>query len=272
MLMKRVWGHLLVGCSLLAAAGGIMPACAHDDSTLFVQNVLAPQLVTAGQACVFTSDPTQPKLSSGVLDLDLRNQYDAVFLVGNQMVPESNSAQLQTETSTVTLQGAIVRITNAAGVQLKTFTRLASATVYPASGNVPGYTNIAVTLIDSDTLSSDAELQGIVSQPGALARLITYVKFFGYTLGGKYVESGEFVFPVDVCRSCLIAFSAADISPFFQAPNCKGNGGTSSSSSSSNQVPCVIGQDFAVDCASCLSNPACNPSTPPIAIADAGAG
>ena len=56
--MKRVWGHLLAGVSLVVGGGAVIAACKHDDSTLFVQGVLAAQPVSAGAQCIFTSDPT----------------------------------------------------------------------------------------------------------------------------------------------------------------------------------------------------------------------
>jgi len=264
--MMRVWGHLGVGLLLLASAAVSIPACAHDDSTLFVQDVLLAQPVSAGQVCVFTSDPKQPFISSGILDLALRNQYDATFLLGNQMVSESNSEQLQTETSIITVQGAVVRITDAAGAQLNTFTRLTSATIYPASGTVPGYAPVGVTILDSSTTTGGA-VAGTVGS-GGVARLVSYVKFFGVTLGGKSVESDEFEFPVDICFGCLISFSPADISPLFAAPNCKA--AASGTSSTSIPVPCIPGQDTSIDCSACLNNASCNPNTAPIA--DAGAG
>jgi hypothetical protein len=258
--MKRVWSHVVAGVSLLAGAGVTMAACVHDDSTLFVQGVLAPPLVTAAQGCSFSNDPSQAMIPSGILDVALSPSYVADFLVGNQMVAEANSQQLQTETSTITIQGAVVRITDAAGVQLANFTRLTSATVYPASGTTPGYAPVGVEILDPATAQS---VQGG-------ARVVTYTKFFGQTLGGKSVESEEFEFPIDVCSGCLIAFSASDINPNANSPNCLGNG-TSGSSAASQPAPCRPGQDFPIDCAQCRSIPACNPNANTF-VTDAGAG
>ena len=119
--MKRVWGNGLTGLMLLvgvAAASGGTPACVHDDSTIFVSDVLAPQFVTAGMACTFTADPTQPTLGQGTLDTALSPEYTAEFLVGNQIVPAGNPNQPQTETSFVTIKGAVVRIVDSGGNQL----------------------------------------------------------------------------------------------------------------------------------------------------------
>ena len=155
--MKRVWGHVLAGVTLVGVGAILVAACKHNDSTLFVQDVLSPPLVTQGQTCIFTADPTQPTISSGVLDYGLRTEYDANFLVGNQAVAKVNSQNLQTETDIITIQGAIVRITDAAGNQLANYTRLAASTVYPSTGTTPGYAPVTgVTIVDSATLAETA--------------------------------------------------------------------------------------------------------------------
>jgi hypothetical protein len=274
MLMKRVWGHVLAGASVVTGVVVAMAACKHNDSSLFVQDVLAGQPVSAGQVCKFTSDPTQPTISSGVLDIALASDYNATYLIGNQQVAEVNSQQLQTETSTITVQGAIVRITDAAGNQLNTFTRLSAATVYPSTGTVPGYAPITVTTIDSTTIQSNSGLQANVTA-GGVTRLVTYVKFFGQTLGGNSIESEEFEFPVDVCmsglfadgtyHSCLVSFSPTDESPLLPFPNCALAAATSSVS-----APCVIGQDFGVDCSLCQGSAACEGAALGKTVVDAG--
>lgn len=252
---RRVRGHVLAAAALVTGAAAFVPGCAHDDSTLFVQTVLAPQLVSPGQTCVFTSSPSQSSLSSGILDVGLRSEYDPTYLLANQMVSQSNSQQLQTETSIITVEGAVVRITDAAGNQLNTFTRLSSATIYPASGTTPGYAPISVTTVDPVTAANaTANLAA-----GATVRLVTYAKFFGQTLGGDSVESDDFEFPVDLCIGCLVTFSASDIDPTKPYPNCGGStGGTSTTTSLPS--PCYIGQDYQTDCSQCLSAAVCNPN------------
>ncbi len=270
--MKRVWGHLLTGVSFLACGAAAVGACKSDDSTLFVQDVLAAQPVSAGAECSFTSSPTQPVISSGLLDIAFRTEYDPTYLIGNQSVPEVNSQQLATETNIITVQGAIVRITDAAGNQLSTFSRLAAATVYPSSGSVPGYAPITVTTIDSTTIDSNASLQANV-MAGGTTRLVTYVQFFGVTTGGNSVKSDTFEFPVDVCYGCLIGFSSSsdNTSPAYLQPNCILASGSGSSSTSSLPTPCVPGQDFAIDCSACQQIPACRGAYATQAVPDAGA-
>jgi hypothetical protein len=266
--MKRVWGHVVAGVTFVVGGIVAIAACKHDDSTLFVQDVLEGQPVTAGELCSFTADPTQPFISSGVLDIALRSGYSATYLLGNQAVPEVNSQQLQTETNIITVQGAVVRVTDTFGVQQSTFTRLAAATLYPSSGSLPGYAPITIEILDAPTLSGDAFLQATVLA-GGIARLVTYVTFFGVTTGGDSVQSDAFEFPVDVCDTCLIGFSAADENPLEPEPNCLV--AASSTTASSLPAPCVPGQDSVIDCSQCLEFAACHGKVPAgTVVVDAG--
>jgi hypothetical protein len=258
--MKRLWGHVLAGLSLLAGAGAVFSSCVHDDSTIFIRDALASKFAAAGQLCQYNSDPTQPFISSGVLDISLQSQYQGGFIVGNQMVPEVNSTQLQTETSVITIQGAVVRITNTKGEELFTFTRLTSATIPPSTGGVPGWSPVFATIItfsDSNATKLNAAIELLLSTtPGTpgYVRLVTYTRFFGRTLGGQSVESNEFEFPVDVCNGCLVNFSNDSMYPF---PNCVGNA-ANPSSTAQQQIPCNPGQDLPIDCSLvCQDIPAC---------------
>jgi hypothetical protein len=265
--MKRVWGHILAGLTLLGGGSATVSACVHDNSTLYIRNVLAPQLVSNGQQCIYTPDPTQTFISSGVLDVDFRSQYDAVYLVGNQTVPRGDPTTPKAETSRITVQGGIVRITDSSGKQLKTYSRLTSATIDPQSGSSPTFEPVFLTILDHDTVESFRPTLGGTTRPQV--RLVTYVRVYGYTLGGQYVESDEFEFPVDICQGCLISFAPQDISPNFPAPNCVG---AKTGATSTLPIPCSPGQDFTIDCSQCAAIPDCNPNVPAGLILDAGAG
>jgi|HubBroStandDraft_5_1064220.scaffolds.fasta_scaffold15751_3 hypothetical protein len=211
---------------------------------IFVSGVLAPQLVTPATECAYTNDPSQPALSSGILDVSLRDTYAASYLLGNRLAAVGDGGA-QTMTSYVNVQGANVRITTSDGDQLTSFTGLASAVIARASGGMPGYAALpGVTTIDRLTVQS-------VAPPaiGEVQRILTFVRFFGQTLGGQYVESDEFEFPVEVCRGCLILFSSQDVNPSFPSPNCAGN---PAAPAASVTVPCSA-EDLPVDCSACAS-------------------
>ena len=269
MAMKRIWGFVLGGVISTCIGGVLLPACAHDDSTLFVQSVLAPQLVAPGTGCGYTNDPTQPAIDKGTLDIALRSSYSAAFLLGNQLVPRGDPGAPQTETSYINIKGAVVRITDAATGALVSpeFTSLASVVISPAQGTTPGFAAVPdITLIDQATVVNLGTLINGES------RLLIFAKFFGTTLGGQYVESNDYQFPIDVCNGCLIGFSAADISPACMNLNCLGNPAVMAGTVT---VPCNF-EDFTVDCSACKGSPACNPvcvrvpATAPVV--DAGAG
>jgi hypothetical protein len=262
MLMNRLWGGVSAALMAVAGTGAVLSACASDDSTIFVYDVLAPQVVSAGTPCSFTSDPTQPQiLGGGVLDVDLRGEYDPTYLVGNQLVAQANPTAARTETSFVTLQKATVIVKNDQQVTVDQFEDLVSTTIAPASGGTPSYGPITVTTIDNATAIDQGPPPGDHTDQ---VRLLTYVQFFGQTLGGDSVQSDVYQFPVILCRGCLVTIAAADISPLYQSPNCVGSGQMAATSG-----PCAIGQDLSVDCSLCQSiSSDCSP--PAIPIADAG--
>jgi hypothetical protein len=254
--MKRIWGHLIAGVGVAIGVSGLTAACAHDDSTIFIRDVLTPPTAQAGGLCQYTADPSQSSITSGILDVAFATSYTAAFLVGNQMTPRSVNDQTRTETSRVTLQGAIVRVTDINGNELRpSFTWSASTTVDPATGGTPSYAPFFAEIVDSTVaaqLKGQAQAAVAAHQAIGTTRVLTYTKVFGHTLGGTRVESNEFQFPVDVCYGCLVTFPSGVSSPLFPQPNCanqtQGGGATSQ--------PCIMGQDQLVDCRLCsATNP-----------------
>jgi hypothetical protein len=264
--MNRVLGHCLAGLAVVTGALSLAAGCVHDDSSFFVQAVIYPQPQGAGTQCTYTANPSQVFLSRGLFDaaINLNGQYSAEFLLANQLVTESNPNQVQTETSNIRVEGAIVRDTDAAGNQLDSFTSFTSGTIYAAVGGTPGYAAINAVIVSSKAVKG----AGVPPFGMGATMVVAYVKFFGHTLGGTYIESNEFEFPVDVCTGCLIQFSASDIDPCYSNVNCK-NAVNAMGGSTATTGPCVPGQDTPIDCSACLRNPLCNPD-PGTYICDAG--
>jgi hypothetical protein len=254
--MKRVLGRILAGLSFMGGAAIAFPACVHDDSSLFILDALAQPSNSTSSVCGYTADPTQPYVTSGVIDYVLTQGYLATFLVGNQLVPEVNNTQLMTETSFIDVQGAVVRITKSNGDPIKSFTRLAATTIPPSTGATPGFGAVQVVILDPDTVVNDSDVISTI-QPspipgGSVVRFVTYTKIFGKTLGGKDVESNEFEFPVDVCAGCLVNFTDG---PDHPTPNCVVG---TSTSTTTTAIPCQPGQDVPVPCSiACPSIPVC---------------
>jgi hypothetical protein len=262
--MKRVLGHCLAGLTLLCGGIALTSACAHNDSSLFVENALYPTPVAQGQSCTFTADPNQTVISVGKLDLAFGNdEYGAVFLIGNQLVAQASSQNLKTETSIINIEGAIIVDTDAAGNQLDTFTSPASGTVLPSTGSVPGYSSIGAVVTSPKAISALRSTEGKNLDSGGSTLIITYVKFFGHTLGGTYIESNNFEYPITICETsvnntaCLINFSQSEAAECngvaVKTPNCL----APSATAVSLPVPCQPGQDTVIDCSQCQSVKAC---------------
>jgi len=230
----------------LAPAVFAGPGCADSESMLFIRQVQAPAVGTSG-GCTYQADPSSLFLASGALDLAFRLQYSAALLVGNQLVPRGNNAQLRTETARVRIEGAVVRAEDPNGaVVWGPVTVPGSGFIDPSNGTTPTYGITQTTLLGSQigaTLA--AQLQGDRTQ---FRRLTSIVKVFGRTLGGMTVDSGEWRFPITVCFGCLISFPRDANNPnLMPMPNCQQSAATGTALAR----PCIIGQDDTVDCRIC---------------------
>lgn len=237
--MKRVFQRLVAS----TCVGGllVLASCSHDDSTLFVRQVMAPPGTSAGGAgCSYKADPAQPFLTSGVVDVAFLASYRPDVLVGNQMLAQQKNDNFRTETSRITIQGATVTVADTQGNELSTFSTLSSGSVDPGTGTSPGWGLASVTLIDPKTVDA---LRTQIPKNGT-KKLVSRFKVFGQTLGGQSVESNEFQFPIDVCVGCLV-FRPADA-------DCGSLADTNSVA-----APCVFGQDQAIDCRLCRGNDVC---------------
>jgi len=269
--MKRVLGHCLAGLTLICCGIAVTSACAHNDSSLFVENALYPTPVAEGQSCTFTADPNQTVISVGKLDLAFGNdEFSGVFLIGNQLVSQASSQDLKTETSIINIEGAIIVDTDAAGNQLDTFTSPASGTVLPSTGTVPGYSSIGAIVTSPKAISALMSTEASNINGGGSSLIITYVKFFGHTLGGTYIESNNFEYPITICATsannsqCLVSFSESEatgtcfdpttgVAEKIKTPNCLAPNATAASL----PVPCQPGQDTYIDCSQCQTVKAC---------------
>jgi hypothetical protein len=239
--MNRFWGHTLSVAVLAVAAGSAVPACAHDDASLFVHGVLDPP-PPSGTTCLYTADPTAAHLSHGIVDGLLRDNYSPEFLVGSTLIARGNPSTPDSETARIEIQGAIVQVVDpATNATLENNTVLTSALVEPASGAQPSYTALGATIMDAAAIAH--------FRTGTGTRIaLVYVTFFGQTLGGQTVQSNQYQFPVDVCFGCLVTVPPGAVSGY-----CQGKVPLASPN-----VACAPGQDQYSDCQACYPLPACN--------------
>jgi hypothetical protein len=242
--MNRFWGHALSTAVLAVAAGAAFPACAHDDSTLYINGVLAPPVAAQlGSPCIYTPSPTALMLSRGTVDATLTDSYTPQFLLGSQMKSQAQPDRVRAETGRIALQGALVRVIDPAdGSVWMDATVLSTGLIEPAQGAVSSYLDIGATIMDKNAIAHFDP--GADAAPAKLA--LAYVKFFGQSLGGTSIESEEFQFPINVCHRCLVYFptepTAADLFSY-----CSG-----AKTLNGNITSCVLGQDQATDCQLCF--------------------
>ena len=229
---------------LAAAAASVVTAlaCVHNDGSVFIGGVLAPPVPVQGSACTYTASSTGPFLFQGTLDVGLASQYSPVVLVGNQLIARGDQTQVRVETSRFIIQGVIVRLTDAAGAEITSYTVQVAGQVEPAAGATPSYGSTVVTLVPPETVKL---LRGALTVRGPSKRVVAYFKVYGQTLNGASIESTEYQFPVDTCLGCLVSFSTAV---------CGGGG----SSTTIQADACQRGMDQPVDACLCKSNAVCN--------------
>jgi hypothetical protein len=129
------------------------------------------------------------------------------------------------------------------------FTSLGSGFVEVQQNNTAAYGPISVTAIDPPT-SAAIKAGLVIGGPSKL--VLANIKVFGKSLGGVDLESGEFQFPIRVCRGCLVSFATGD-DPATQGVDCN----LPLEAQATTTLPCQTGQDEGLPCQLCRSLPAC---------------
>ncbi len=256
--MKRVLGHIIAGTMLLGLTGAMTSACSDNFTSVIIHAVLAPPTATGG-TCLYSADPSQPVVTSGVMDVAFTQLYSPSILVGNQMLTRASRDNVRTETNRVLIKGVIAKVTGSNGEQLSNFTRLASVVIDPTNSADTTYQAMSVTVVDATAVKAIAKDLRI----GEVRRVVTTFKLYGETLGHTEVESNEYEFPVDICYGCLVAFPPESEDAAARKAtgkrNCDG-GNAAAGAASTLLTPCVGGQDQPADCRLCVSsNDICDP-------------
>jgi hypothetical protein len=245
--MNRFWARATSTAATALLAGLIIPACAHNDGSIFIRHVMAPP-----GGCVYQADPSQVAITEGLVDASLTGAYTPWVLIGNQLTARASVEDSRVESARVVIQGALVKVVDPAdgSVQMDN-TVLTSGTVDPGTGTNPSWGVASVTMMNQAALAHFDP--GAVGQPSRLG--VAYVKVFGETLGGQSVESNEFQFPINVCHGCLVFFPPGSGTNNYCAAGTVGG-------SSATNVPtaCVPGQDEPIDCSLCYPIAACDPA------------
>lgn len=228
---------LLLGVSALA--------CSEHETGFYIEG----NVKIDPPECIARAEGSATFLLSGLLDVGLRAEYEATLLVGNQLTPRGDKANLRTETMIATITGAEVHLFTDTGEpdpNSPEFTVPANGVIRPDSSGDPGFGIVTATLIPAAT---GVELAAELSNPAEVRTRVAVVSVFGTTIGGIDIESSPFNYVISVCEGCSINYPAEAIDS---------SGGCFGAAADAEQAPCRIGQDQPVDCRVCAgSSPLC---------------
>lgn len=236
--MKSLLRPLLAGGLATATAVVLTSGCVDNRASIYIAGVMIKQ----PPQCNVTNDPSAPQRLRGTLDLAVKAAYDAVLLVGNQLTPRGEKIQGKAEPMRIALSAAEITLLDGAGEQLScpgneecgSFSIFGAGVASVNRSEDAAFGLFSAQLIPpivTDSIFDDVLNNGAVT-------IVASVKVRGETLGGREIESGEFIFPVDVCYGCLIKY----------------NNGQCCLRTPGESVPeaCDLGQDRGVDCRACF--------------------
>ena len=228
------------------AGGGLGCALPEDNTALYILGAK-----TLSSSCMVEASEAGPFRTWGTLDLVKRWDYSFACVIRNQMTDTLTVQQWATEDLRVDTN--VVRVTSVT-VRYEPMGNLATSlgTVdtfeTSTSGTAPSNALLAVVF---PLLSRDfgERISGAMDTrspetPFPEEVLLTRIQVSGKTLDGSPVSSGEFLFPLTVCKGCLLTFPPEAADP--GRPNCRNEDGVSGLES-----PCIVGQDEPVDCRLC---------------------
>jgi hypothetical protein len=257
--MSRSWGRYLKSTVVFAVAGAaIAPGCAKNDESIYIAGVLAPASTRTNGACSYSNDPTQARLFTSLLDVGVRDDYIAVILVANQMIPRGDPLAPRAESNRIHIDGAVIRVTDLNGNDLvPSYTTYSTGAVAdPQNNNTPGFLSVGVPIIDGNTVN---HFKTIIPQDRKTTQqVLVQIRAFGKTLGGVDVESGEYQHVMNICNGCIVNFPKGSSTTAPPMPaDCKVPFDPTAAAGA--QLPCFTGQDEPVNCQLCSQRPACQP-------------
>lgn len=199
-------GLSVVGAMMLAAA--MMPACAHNDTSLFINGLLSAPARTPTTQCLYQAGAALQLVPS--FDVSASDSYVSVLDVRSQLLSRISRDQNRTETAIAVIKGAIVTVTYPDGTSVvPPYTYLTQGTVTATTG-VAAQGFVAVALLNQAAVVA---LRDKLPKRRDRALAVSTVKVFGDTLGGQSIESNEYSIPITLCRGCSMDFSCAGVTP-----------------------------------------------------------
>ena len=241
--MRRPTAKSLLPALLLTLGSlALIPSCAENNSSLFVEGVMALDATT----CVAKPDNTAVLLAGGIMDVAFRTSYTAFVLVGNQLTERGSREQLRTETSRIALRGAEVTLTTVDGRTLGNYSTVGTGFVHASAGDVPAYAAMSVDIIPSALGSTD--------EVKTANMVVAKIRVFGDTLGNTPVTSSELDYPIRICTGCLVRYPTDAADPSVPAGGAYQCTTAASTTQTTDAAPCIIGQDQTFPCTTCSAS------------------
>lgn len=240
-----------------------MFSCEKNAASVFIRQMNAP--VAAGAMCTIPLEPNAQRVSEGIMDVGLRDDYLVNPLIQSALIATANPNSGRIETNGSTIEGFVIELREGSpdGALIEVPFSVYQSTFVPASfGGTPsfGITTLQVIppgigqrlradvcVIDRQGVTSDCPVPRVRER---VKRIIVRMTAFGRTQGNMAIETPTYDFPVNVCCGCTVQFpSDANQSDMaWPGPDCN--------SGIAVQGPglCQPGQDFLLDCRQCASS------------------
>ncbi|MCB9617245.1 MAG: hypothetical protein H6722_32845 [Sandaracinus sp.] len=180
---------------LLALVG-----CVDDNVSVFVSGNLAPSIDES--TCSY--DPTSTALQSqGTLDVAFAGTFELHPAIQSQLQQRGRSGRpepngIYITRAEVTLEGLDGLAIDFGGLP-NPFSVPMSVYVPPASSPTsPGSATGTIVAIPADYTVS------LPVAPGTTTTVVASVRLVGKTLGDIDIETGDWVYPIEVCNGCLL--------------------------------------------------------------------
>jgi len=194
--------------SILVLCAALLGGCANTNDVSFF---IAGHLAIEGTGADCTVKVDNDLILRGTLDVAApcggrfapRTQYFLFPLYVNQTIDRESSGPLRADPNGVFVEGAEVELRNQGGQPLafagpNPFTVMASSFVPSAEGTDEAR---AVGTLEIVPAAYGVELDSVLG--GGDATIVASVTAFGHTNGDVSVETGEFLWPIDICHGCL---------------------------------------------------------------------
>ena len=224
--------------------------CVEETPALFV----VQNSVLGADCRPLLQSSTNEALASGTMDLTVARLYLMFPKVENLMAPSGSvslgggNGAATYEGNRVTVRRAEVSLSGPSDFSVP----LPRGVEIPISGTIEPDGEAVVQLeVVNPSLGEQLAAAPELADRGSIIRLTAEVKFFGVTTSGTDVESNTFIYPVVVCRACLLEYPPEASDPLAPQPNCQAPLVDSEGNSVDVQTPCYPGQDDPVDCRVC---------------------